>query len=132
MCIKILVGKIKWNNGIGKPRRCKWILSTLLKASQWHLILSIRNLIIRRWTHLNGKVNGFSWNTWKYTFDGPDICFFLSLKCSVRIFVTATEMYGCGNGNQLFLTGPLQPWQTLTLLSQRFTKVIKIHCKLHH
>ena len=29
------------------------------------------------------------------------------------------------DGNPLFLTGPLQPWQTLTLLSQRLTKVIR-------
>ena len=52
-------------------------------------------------------------------FDGVDIYFFLSLKYSLRIFVTATKSYSGGNGNPLFLTGPLQPWQTLTVLWQR-------------
>ena len=87
-----MVDKIKWNNGISKPGRCQWILGTsdiLLKASQCKLTLSIRNVIIRRWTHSNGKVNGFLWNTWKHTFDGSDICFFTSFStyfcCSNKI-----------------------------------------------
>ena len=57
--------------------------------------------------------------------DGPDICFFPSLKYCLYIFVAATKSYDGGNGSQLFLTGPLQPCETLTLLSQRLTKVIK-------
>ena len=61
----------------------------------------------------------------KYTFDGPDIYFFRSLEYSLRIFVTATKSYGVGNGNPLFLIGPLQPWQTLTFLSRRLTKVMR-------
>ena len=51
--------------------------------------------------------------------------FFPSLKYSLRIFVTATKSFGGGNGNLLFLTGLLQPWLTLTLLSQGLTKVMK-------
>ena len=122
------VDKINWNNGIGKPKRCKWIFWTsdvLLKASQCKLTVPIQNVIIRRWTHSNGEINGFSWNRWKHTFDGPDICFLPSLKYSLRIFVTTIKSYGGGNGNPLFLTGPFQPWQALTLLPQRLTKVIR-------
>ena len=36
---------------------------------------------------------------------------FSSLKYSLRIFAAATKWYGDGNGNPLFLTGLLQPWQ---------------------
>ena len=57
-----------------------WASDIVLKASQCNLPLSIRNVIIRHWPKSNGKVNGFTWNTWKYTFDGPDICFLPSLK----------------------------------------------------
>ena len=83
---KPLVLRIKWNDSIGKPRCCKWMLwisGMLLKASWRSLTLPIWNVIIRRWTHLNGKVIGFSWNAWKYTFDRRYICFFLSLKYSL-------------------------------------------------
>ena len=45
----------------------------LLKASWCSLTASIRNAIIQRWTHWNGKVNGFLWSKRKYTFDGPGI-----------------------------------------------------------
>ena len=97
----------------------------LLKAFECSLTVSIRNVIMQRWTHSNGKVNGFSWSTWKHTFDGPDIGFFPSLKYSLCIFVTGTKSYDDGNGNPLLLTGPLQPWRTLTLSSQMLTKVVR-------
>ena len=87
----------------------------------------------RRWIHSNGMVNWCSWSTWKYTLDGPDICFFRSLKYSkysLRIFVTATKFYGDGDGNPLVLTGPLQPWQTLALLLQRLTTGIRTSLQL--
>ena len=126
-----------WKSSIGKPisTRCKWVLRTsdmLLKAFKCSLTVSIRDVIMRRWTHSNGKVNGFSWNTRNYTFDGPEICFFPSLKYSLRIFVTGTKSYDGGNGNPLFLTGPLQPWQTLTLSSQRLTKVVRTSLQVRH
>ena len=100
-----------------------WICDMLLKASQCNLTLSIRIVIIRRWTHSDWKMNGFSWNTWKYIFDGAEICFFPSLRYSLRVF--ENKSYSGGNGNPLFLSGPLQPWQTLAFLSQRLIKLIR-------
>ena len=38
--------------------------------------------------------------------------FFSSFKYSLRIFAAVTKSHGDGNGNPLFLTGLLQPWQT--------------------
>ena len=112
---KPLVDKIKWNNGIGKHRHCKLILWTsdmLLKTFEYNLTPSIRNVIIQRWTNSNRKVNGFFWNTWKYTFDGPDICFLLSLNYSLRIFVEATKSHGGGNSRLAFVFN----WTIATLV----------------
>ena len=62
---------------------------------------------------------------WKYVFDGPDIYFFPPSKYSLPIFVAATKSYSGGNGNPFQPCQALQPWQTLNLLSQRLTKVIR-------
>ena len=123
--------KIKWNNGIDKTRRCKWILWTSDMLLKKHSDATCQYLF-GMWST---TLNTLEWNgelmlvkTWKYTLDGPDICFFRSLKYSkysLRIFVTATKFYGDGDGNPLVLTGPLQPWQTLTLLLQRLTTGIR-------
>ena len=82
----------------------------------------MRGVTIRHWTH--SKILKYIRHR-KYIFDGPDICFSPSLKYSLHIFA-ATKLYGGGYGNHLFLTGPLQPWQTLTFQSQNFTIVIRI------
>ena len=122
-----MVHKIKWNNGIGKSRRCKETLWTSRKLFK-SILMQLDTIHSECWTDERILVN-----TWKCTFDGPGICFFQSFKYSLPIFVVATKSYSRGNDNLLFLTGPLQPWQTLTLLLQRLTKVIReLHCKLRH
>ena len=51
------------------------------------------------------------------------LLFTVFVVCLLRFFIAATKSYGCRNGNPLVVTEPLQPWQRLTLLSQRLTKV---------
>ena len=117
----LLINKSKWNNG---KQCCRWILRTsgkLSKASQCDCTIHAGC----HHTTLNTFENIEIHSTSQIYIDGPDICFSPSLKYSLHIFA-ATKLYGGGNGNQLFLTGPLQPWQTLTFQSQNFTIVIRI------
>ena len=99
----------------------------LLKACQFNLTLFVRNVIMRRWAHI--------WmERYRILVKYMKINIWWSRHLLFFVFEVFSTHFCYNNGgrdcNPLFLTGPLQPWQTFTLLSQRLTKVIRTSLKV--